>query len=65
MRYIFWGVEHVKIIVFRDDFGFFNLGGLHVNWQEFAQQDPELAALRQERLGRHGLVMVATLRKNG
>jgi len=36
-----------------------------VNWQEFAQQDPELAGLRQERPGRHGLVMVATLRKNG
>ena len=36
-----------------------------MNWQEFAQQDPELAALRQERLDRHGLVMVATLRKNG
>ena len=36
-----------------------------MNWQEFAQQDPELAALGQERLDRHGLVMVATLRKNG
>ena len=55
----------MKIIVFRDDFGFFNLGGLHMNWQEFAQQDSELATLGQERLGRHGLVMVATLRKNG
>ncbi len=36
-----------------------------MNWQEFAQQDPELAALGQERLDRHGLVMVATLRKSG
>ena len=36
-----------------------------MNWQECAQQDPELAALGQERLDRHGLVMVATLRKNG
>ncbi|MQG27791.1 MAG: pyridoxamine 5'-phosphate oxidase family protein [SAR202 cluster bacterium] len=36
-----------------------------MNWQEFAQQDPELAALGQERLDRHGLVTVATLRKNG
>ena len=36
-----------------------------MNWQEFAQQDPELAALGQGRLGRHGLVMWATLRKNG
>ena len=36
-----------------------------MNWQEFAQQDPELAALEQGRLGRHGLVMGATIRKNG
>ena len=36
-----------------------------MNWQEFAQQDPESAALGQERLERHGLGMVATLRKNG
>jgi hypothetical protein len=36
-----------------------------MTWQEFAQQDPELAALGQERLDRHGLVMVASLRKNG
>ena len=55
----------MKIIVFRDDFGFFDLGGLHMNWQEFAQQDPELAALGQGRLGCHGLVIGATLRKNG
>ena len=36
-----------------------------MTWQEFAQQDPELAALGQQRLDRHGLVMLATLRKNG
>ena len=36
-----------------------------MTWQEFAQQDPELAALGQERLDRNGLVMVAKLRKNG
>ena len=36
-----------------------------MTWQEFAQQDPELAALGQERLDRKGLVMVAKLRKNG
>ena len=36
-----------------------------MNWQEFAQKDPELAAFGQERLDRHGLVMVATPRKNG
>ena len=36
-----------------------------MTWQEFAQQDPKLAALGQKRMGRHGLVMVATLRKNG
>ena len=36
-----------------------------MNWQEFAQQDPESAALGQERLEPHGLVMVATLLKNG
>ena len=65
MRYIFWGAGPVKIIVFRDNFGFFDLGGLHMNWQEFEERDPELAAFGQERLGRHGLVMVATLRKNG
>ena len=55
----------MEIIVFRDDFGFFDLGGLHMNWQEFEERDPELAAFGQERLGPHGLVMVATLRKNG
>ena len=33
--------------------------------QEFAQQDPELAASGQERLDRNGLVMLATLSKNG
>ena len=36
-----------------------------MTWQEFAKQDPELAALGQERLNLHGLVMLATLRKNG
>ncbi|MBC8280162.1 MAG: pyridoxamine 5'-phosphate oxidase family protein [Chloroflexi bacterium] len=36
-----------------------------MNWQEFAQREPELAALGRERLGRNGLVMVGTLRKNG
>ena len=36
-----------------------------MNWQEFEERDPELAAFGQERLGRHGLAMVATLRKNG
>lgn len=36
-----------------------------MTWQEFAQQEPELAALGQERLDRNGLVMLATLRKNG
>ena len=36
-----------------------------MNWQEFAQQDPKLAALGQERLDKNGLVMVGTLRKNG
>lgn len=36
-----------------------------LTWQEFAQQDPDLAALGQERLDRNGLVMLATLRKNG
>jgi hypothetical protein len=35
-----------------------------MTWQEVAQQEPELAALGQERLYRHGLVMVATLQKN-
>ncbi|MDA0265150.1 MAG: pyridoxamine 5'-phosphate oxidase family protein [Chloroflexi bacterium] len=36
-----------------------------MTWQEFAQQEPELAALGQERLDRNGLVLLATLRKNG
>jgi len=36
-----------------------------LTWQEFAEQDPKLAALGEERLDRHGLVMIATLRKNG
>lgn len=36
-----------------------------MTWQEFARQDPDLAALGEERLDRNGLVMIATLRKNG
>ncbi len=36
-----------------------------MNWGDFARREPELAALGQERLDRHGLVMLATLRKNG
>ena len=36
-----------------------------MTWQEFARQEPELAALGQERLDRNGLVMLGTLRKNG
>ena len=35
-----------------------------MNWQEFEERDPELAAFEQERLGRHGLVIVANLQKN-
>ena len=33
--------------------------------QEFARQNPELATLGEERPDRNGLVMLATLRKNG
>jgi len=36
-----------------------------MNWGDFARQEPELAALGQERLDRHGLVILATFRKNG
>ncbi|MDA0265181.1 MAG: pyridoxamine 5'-phosphate oxidase family protein [Chloroflexi bacterium] len=36
-----------------------------MTWAEFAEQDPELAALGEERLDKNGLVMLATLRKNG
>ena len=36
-----------------------------MKWGEFAQKEPELARLGQERLDRYGLVMLATLRKNG
>ncbi len=36
-----------------------------MTWQEFARENPELAALGEERLDRNGLVMLATLRKNG
>jgi len=35
-----------------------------MNWGAFAQKEPELARLGQERLDRYGLVMLATLRKN-
>jgi hypothetical protein len=34
-----------------------------MKWGEFAQKEPELARLGQERLDRYGLVMLATLRK--
>ncbi len=36
-----------------------------MTWTEFAQQDPELAALGEGQFERTGLVLVATLRKNG
>ena len=36
-----------------------------MTWQEFARQDPGLAALGQERLDRNALVMLGTLWKNG
>ena len=36
-----------------------------MTWDEFAHQDPVLAALGEERLDRNGLVMLGTLRKNG
>ena len=36
-----------------------------VNWQEFKANAPELAALGEERFERTGLVLLATLRKNG
>ena len=36
-----------------------------MNWSAFAQKEPELARLGQERLDRYGLVMLATLQKNG
>ena len=36
-----------------------------MTWQEFARQNPELATLGEERPDRNGLVMLATLRKNG
>ena len=43
----------------------FDIGGPTLTWQEFARENPELAALGEERLDRNGLVMLATLRKNG
>ena len=36
-----------------------------VNWQEFRANAPHLAALGEERFDRTGLVLLATLRKNG
>ena len=36
-----------------------------MNWYEFEEQAPELAAFGRERLERTGLVMVGTLRKDG
>lgn len=36
-----------------------------MNWDEFRQSDPELASLGEERFDRTGLVLIATLRKNG
>ena len=34
-------------------------------WEEFRRSSPELAALGEERFDRTGLVLIATLRKNG
>ena len=48
-----------------DTAGFLILRGLVMTWQEFAHQEPALAALGRERLDCHGLVMMGTLRKNG
>lgn len=36
-----------------------------MNWQEFQANAPHLASLGQERFDRTGLVLLATLRKNG
>ena len=36
-----------------------------MNWGEFKDEAPELAALGEERFDRTGLVLVGTLRKNG
>ena len=36
-----------------------------MDWEEFRRSDPELAALGEERFDRTGLVLIATLRKNG
>ena len=36
-----------------------------VNWREFRANAPQLAALGEERFERSGLVLLATLRKNG
>ena len=36
-----------------------------MDWEEFRLSDPELAALGEERFDRTGLVLIATLRKDG
>ena len=36
-----------------------------VNWQEFAAQEPELAALGEGQFARTGLALVGTLRRDG
>ena len=36
-----------------------------MTWEEFKRQEPELAALGEERFQRTGLALLATLRKNG
>ena len=36
-----------------------------MNWSEFKLEAPELAALREERFERTGLVLVGTIRKDG
>ena len=36
-----------------------------MNWEEFKRDDPELAALGEERFERTGLVLIGTIRKDG
>ena len=36
-----------------------------MNWEQFKQSAPDLAALAEERFQRHGLVLIGTLRKDG
>ena len=36
-----------------------------MNWDEFQEEAPELAAFGRERLEHSGLVLVGTLRQNG